>query len=48
MGYDLEKYKHVMPLIHNTLKRMKEAGFTAKDAKDAKENKRGHQGPRKI
>ena len=26
MGYDLWKYKHVMPPIHNTLKRMKEAG----------------------
>jgi hypothetical protein len=26
MGFDLEKYKHVMPPIHNTLKRMKEAG----------------------
>jgi hypothetical protein len=26
MGYDLIKYKHVMPPIHNTLKRMKEAG----------------------
>ena len=26
MGYDLEKYKHEMPPIHNTLKRMKEAG----------------------
>ena len=26
MGYDLEKYAHVMPPIHNTLKRMKEAG----------------------
>jgi hypothetical protein len=26
MGYDLEKYKHMMPPIHNTLKRMKEAG----------------------
>jgi hypothetical protein len=26
MGYELEKYKHVMPPIHNTLKRMKEAG----------------------
>ena len=26
MGYDLGKYKHVMPPIHNTLKRMKEAG----------------------
>jgi hypothetical protein len=26
MGYDLDKYKHVMPPIHNTLKRMKEAG----------------------
>jgi hypothetical protein len=26
MGYDLEKYKHVMPPIHNTLNRMKEAG----------------------
>jgi hypothetical protein len=26
MGYDLEKYRHVMPPIHNTLKRMKEAG----------------------
>ena len=26
MGYDLTKYKHVMPPIHNTLKRMKEAG----------------------
>jgi hypothetical protein len=26
MGYDLSKYKHVMPPIHNTLKRMKEAG----------------------
>jgi hypothetical protein len=26
MGYDLNKYKHVMPPIHNTLKRMKEAG----------------------
>jgi hypothetical protein len=26
MGYDLEKYKYVMPPIHNTLKRMKEAG----------------------
>jgi hypothetical protein len=26
MGYDLEKYKHVMPPIHNTLKRMKDAG----------------------
>ena len=25
-GYDLEKYKHVMPPIHNTLNRMKEAG----------------------
>ncbi len=26
MGYDLSKYAHVMPPIHNTLKRMKEAG----------------------
>ncbi|MGB8128312.1 MAG: hypothetical protein WCG81_00810 [Candidatus Angelobacter sp.] len=26
MGYDLSKYKHVMPPIHNTMKRMKEAG----------------------
>src|SRR5690348_7557132 len=26
MGYDLGKYKHVMAPIHNTLKRMKEAG----------------------
>ncbi len=26
MGYDLSKYKHVMPPIHNILKRMKEAG----------------------
>jgi hypothetical protein len=26
MGYDVGKYKHVMPPIHNTLKRMKEAG----------------------
>ena len=26
LGYDLSKYKHVMPPIHNTLKRMKEAG----------------------
>ena len=26
MGYNLSKYKHVMPPIHNTLKRMKEAG----------------------
>jgi len=26
IGYDLGKYKHVMPPIHNTLKRMKEAG----------------------
>ena len=26
MGYELEKYKFVMPPIHNTLKRMKEAG----------------------
>jgi hypothetical protein len=26
MGYDLGKYKHVMPPIHNTLKRMNEAG----------------------
>lgn len=26
MGYDLSKYKHMMPPIHNTLKRMKEAG----------------------
>ena len=26
MGYDLEKYAFVMPPIHNTLKRMKEAG----------------------
>jgi hypothetical protein len=26
MGYGLDKYKHVMPPIHNTLKRMKEAG----------------------
>ena len=26
MGYDLEKYKHEMPPIHNTLKRMKDAG----------------------
>ena len=26
MGYDLSKYKHEMPPIHNTLKRMKEAG----------------------
>lgn len=26
MGYDLSKYKFVMPPIHNTLKRMKEAG----------------------
>jgi hypothetical protein len=26
IGYDLSKYKHVMPPIHNTLKRMKEAG----------------------
>jgi hypothetical protein len=26
MGYDLGKYKHVMPPVHNTLKWMKEAG----------------------
>jgi hypothetical protein len=26
MGYELDKYKYVMPPIHNTLKRMKEAG----------------------
>jgi hypothetical protein len=26
MGYDLKKYAFVMPPIHNTLKRMKEAG----------------------
>jgi hypothetical protein len=26
IGYDLSKYAHVMPPIHNTLKRMKEAG----------------------
>ncbi len=26
MGYELDKYKFVMPPIHNTLKRMKEAG----------------------
>ena len=26
MGYDLSKYAHVMPPIHNTLKRMKDAG----------------------
>jgi hypothetical protein len=26
MGYDLSKYKFVMPPIHNTLRRMKEAG----------------------
>jgi hypothetical protein len=26
MGYDLSKYAHMMPPIHNTLKRMKEAG----------------------
>jgi len=26
MGYDLDKYAHEMPPIHNTLKRMKEAG----------------------
>src|SRR5689334_403797 len=26
MGYDLGKYKHVMPPIHNTLNRMKAAG----------------------
>jgi hypothetical protein len=26
MGYELDKYKHMMPPIHNTLKRMKEAG----------------------
>jgi len=26
MGYDLSKYKFVMPPIHNTLKRMKEEG----------------------
>jgi len=26
MGYELEKYKFVMPPIHNTLKRMREAG----------------------
>jgi hypothetical protein len=26
MGYDVEKYKHVMPPIHNTLNRLKEAG----------------------
>jgi hypothetical protein len=26
MGYDLTKYAHMMPPIHNTLKRMKEAG----------------------
>ena len=26
MGYDLEKYKHVMPPIHNTLNRLKGAG----------------------
>src|ERR1051326_6544144 len=25
-GYDLEKYAHVMPPIHNTLKRMRDAG----------------------
>ncbi len=26
MGYDLDKYAHVMPPIHNTLKRMRDAG----------------------
>jgi len=26
MGFDLSKYTHMMPPIHNTLKRMKEAG----------------------
>jgi hypothetical protein len=26
MGFDLSKYAHMMPPIHNTLKRMKEAG----------------------
>jgi hypothetical protein len=26
MGYDLKKYAHVMPPIHNTLKRMRDAG----------------------
>lgn len=26
MGYDLSKYAHMMPPIHNTLKRMKEGG----------------------
>src|SRR5260221_12702745 len=26
MGYELDKYKFVMPPIHNTLKRVKEAG----------------------
>jgi hypothetical protein len=26
MGYDLEKYAHVMPPIHTTLNRMREAG----------------------
>jgi len=26
MGFDISKYKFVMPPIHNTLKRMKEAG----------------------
>jgi hypothetical protein len=26
MGYELDRYKHVMPPIHNTLKRMKEVG----------------------
>src|SRR5580765_1220661 len=26
IGFELGKYKHVMPPIHNTLKRMKEAG----------------------
>lgn len=26
MGYDLTKYAHMMPPIHNTLKRMKDAG----------------------
>lgn len=26
MGYELEKYKFVMPPIHNTLKRMRDAG----------------------
>src|ERR1051325_5668638 len=47
MGYDLSKYKFVMPPIHNTLKRMKEAG-EIREGEGIGGVGRGYESPRKV